>query len=92
MVIQSILTRKCKPHGQDLPNPTKYKESAKIAQQKLAQLFDMLPMLKAEIAVENYGTDYIKIIFHNKSSFVVVTPLNSSRGQRATVGIIDEFR
>ena len=67
-------------------------QSAKIAQQKLAQLFDMLPMLKAEIAVENYGTDYIKIIFHNKSSFVVVTPLNSSRGQRATVGIIDEFR
>lgn len=67
-------------------------QSAKIAQQKLAQLFDMLPMLKSEIAVENYGTDYIKIIFHNKSSFVVVTPLNSSRGQRATVGIIDEFR
>jgi hypothetical protein len=52
----------------------------------------MLPMLKSEVAVENYGTDYIKIIFHNKSSFVVVTPLNSSRGQRATVGIIDEFR
>lgn len=58
----------------------------------MAQLFDMLPMLKSEIAVENYGTDYIKIIFRNKSSFVVVTPLNSSRGQRATVGIIDEFR
>jgi hypothetical protein len=40
----------------------------------------------------NWGSDYIKLTFRNKSLLDVMTPLNSTRGNRATAGIIDEFR
>lgn len=68
-------------------------QSAKIATAKVKQLFELLPLLKEEIVGEgNYGADYINLTFRSGSQLTVMTPLNSTRGNRATTGIIDEFR
>lgn len=67
-------------------------QGAKIAQQKIKQILELLPPLRWEIEKENYGADYTTIKFKNGSEFTVLSPLNSTRGQRATFGIIDEYR
>lgn len=67
-------------------------QSAKISKAKLDQLFLLLPALKWELEVENYGADYTYLKLKNGSEFTVMTPLNSTRGQRATFGTIDEYR
>ena len=67
-------------------------QSAKISTQKLSQLFQIWPLLKEEIEKENYGSDYVYLKFHNGSEFMVITPLGSSRGNRANCGVIDEYR
>lgn len=68
-------------------------QGAKIASQKVHQLWDLLPLLKREIVGDgNFGNDYLKLSFRNGSLFDVMSPLNSTRGNRATCGIIDEFR
>ena len=68
-------------------------QGAKIANQKIHQLWDLLPLLKEEILGEgNFGNDYVKLSFRNGSILDVISPLNSARGNRATVGILDEFR
>jgi hypothetical protein len=52
-----------------------------------------LPLLKEEIIGEgNFGADYAKLSFRNGSLLDIMTPLNSTRGNRATAGILDEFR
>lgn len=68
-------------------------QGAKIANQKIHQLWDIFPLLKDEIiGGGNFGNDYIRLTFKNGSLFDVMTPLNSTRGNRATCGILDEFR
>lgn len=67
-------------------------QGAKIASQKIKQILELLPPLRWEIEKENYGADYTTIKFKNGSEFTVLSPLNSTRGQRATFGIIDEYR
>lgn len=68
-------------------------QSAKIAQQKVKQLFELLPLLKEEIIGEgNMGNGYMRLTFRNGSVFDVMTPLQSTRGNRATAGILDEYR
>lgn len=68
-------------------------QSAKIANQKIHQLWDFFPLLKDEIiGGGNFGNDYVRLTFKNGSLFDVMTPLNSTRGNRATCGILDEFR
>lgn len=50
-------------------------------------------MLKEEIVGSgNFGSDYITLNFKNGSQFTIMTPINSTRGNRANCGIIDEFR
>ena len=51
---------------------TKEKHDAKIAKEKLTELFDLFPILHNELAVENYGKDYIRLVFRNGSIFDVV--------------------
>ena len=52
-----------------------------------------MPLLKEEILGEgNFGNDYVKLTFRNGSLLDIISPLNSSRGNRATAGILDEFR
>lgn len=68
-------------------------QGAKIANQKIHQLWDFFPLLKDEIiGGGNFGNDYVRLTFKNGSLFDVMTPLNSTRGNRATCGILDEFR
>jgi len=56
-------------------------------------LFDLLPLLKNEIIGEgNFGADYVRLSFKNGSFLDIMSPINSTRGNRATAGIIDEFR
>lgn len=68
-------------------------QSAKIGSQKIHQIWDIWPLLKEEIIGNgNFGSDYIELKFRNGSQFTVMTPINSTRGNRANCGIIDEFR
>jgi hypothetical protein len=53
----------------------------------------LLPLLKCEIVGEgNFGNDYVKLSFRNGSMMDIMSPINSTRGNRATAGILDEFR
>ena len=38
------------------------------------------------------GTGYMTLTFRNGSIMDILTPLASTRGNRATAGIIDEYR
>ena len=68
-------------------------QSAKIGSQKIHQIWDIWPLLKEEIIGNgNFGSDYIELKFRNGSHFTIMTPINSTRGNRANCGIIDEFR
>lgn len=68
-------------------------QGSKIANQKIHQLWDLMPLLKEEIVGDgNFGPDYVKLTFRNGSILDIMTPLNSTRGNRATAGILDEFR
>lgn len=68
-------------------------QGAKICNQKIHQIWDIWPLLKQEVIGEgNFGSDYIKISYRNHSIFDVLTPINSTRGNRATVGILEEYR
>lgn len=68
-------------------------QGAKIANQKIHQLWDLLPLLKNEIVGDgNFGPDYVRLTYRNGSILDIISPLNSSRGNRATVAILDEYR
>lgn len=67
-------------------------QGAKICKTKLAQLLDLIPPLKWEIEKENAGSDYYYVKLKNNSEIDIFAPLNSTRGNRATFGIIDEYR
>ena len=68
-------------------------QGAKIASQKIHQLWDIFPLLKNEIIGNgNFGNDYVRLTFRNKSCLDIMSPLNSTRGNRANAGILDEFR
>ena len=68
-------------------------QGAKIASQKIHQLWDFFPLLKEEIIGNgNFGNDYVRLTFRNKSVMDIMSPLNSTRGNRANAGILDEFR
>ncbi len=68
-------------------------QSAKIAKEKLFEIYDIFPLLKKELIGDGaYGVDYVSLSFRNGSKFDVVSPLGSQRGGRRGGGIIDEFR
>ena len=68
-------------------------QGAKIANQKIHQLWDYFPLLKEEILGEgNFGADYVRLTFRNGSLMDIMSPINSTRGNRATAGILDEYR
>lgn len=60
----------------------KCKESAKIAKEKLEEIFQLFPLLKKEVAIENYGKDYVRLVLKNRSVLDVVGALDSTRGGR----------
>lgn len=68
-------------------------QSAKIAKDKIYEIWDKLPFLKKEIIGEgNFGKDYVTLTFRNGSIFDVVGALDSERGGRRHGGLIDEIR
>lgn len=68
-------------------------QSAKIAKEKIYEIWDLFPILKREIVGDgNFGGDYVRLTFRNGSVFDVVSALNSQRGGRRHGGLIDETR
>lgn len=67
-------------------------QSVKIASAKIQQIFELLPLLKKEVLIEKKSNDYYTLIFRNTSILDILTPLNSTRGNRANCGILDEYR
>lgn len=58
-------------------------QSAKIAKDKIYEIWDKLPFLKKEIIGDgNFGKDYVTLTFRNGSIFDVVGALDSERGGR----------
>ena len=59
-------------------------QSAKIAKDKIYEIWDKLPLLKKEIIGDgNFGKDYVTLMFRNGSIFDVVGALDTERGQAA---------
>lgn len=68
-------------------------QSAKIAKDKIYEIWDKIPLLKKEIIGDgNFGKDYVTLTFRNGSIFDVVGALDSERGGRRHGGLIDEVR
>lgn len=74
-------------------------QSAQIAKEKLAEIFERWPLLRKEVIgghvsdmPGNYGKDYVTLKFRNGSQFDVVGALDSQRGGRRNGGLIDEIR
>ena len=67
-------------------------QGAKIAQEKLKELWTIFPFLEKELIKKNMSKDYVTLVFKNGSIFDVVGALDSTRGGRRNCGIIDEVR
>ena len=64
-------------------------QSAKIAEEKLIEIYEHYPLLKREIVngvnpdkPGIFGKDYVSLVFRNGSRFDVVSALDSQRGGR----------
>lgn len=68
-------------------------QSAKIAREKIFEIWQLFPLLKKEILGDgNFSGDYVRLTFRNGSVFDVVTALDSQRGGRRQAGQLDEYR
>lgn len=74
-------------------------QSAQIAKEKMAEIYDRFPILRREVLgyelsdmPGNFGKDYMTLKFRNGSVFDVVGALDSTRGGRRHGGLIDETR
>ena len=72
-------------------------QSAKIATEKIKEIYDLFPFIAHEIIgignePGNFGKDYVKLTFRNHSIFDVVGTTDSTRGGRRNAGLIDEIR
>lgn len=66
------------------------KASLSITKQKLEEIWNWWPLLRAEVEKENMSSDYIELTFKNGSTFQILTLSASSRGQRASGGLVEE--
>ena len=73
-------------------------QSAQIAKEKLAEIYDLFPLLRKEVVngVDPempgvFGKDYVTLVFRNGSRFDVVGAMGSTRGGRRHGGLIDEI-
>lgn len=66
------------------------KASLSITKQKLEEIWLYWPLLKTEILTQHMSTDYIELIFKNGSTLQILALSASSRGQRASGGLIEE--
>lgn len=68
-------------------------QGAKIGDEKIHEIWELFPLLKKEIIGDgNFGKDYVKLKFRNKSELDIVGALATTRGGRRNGGLIDEIR
>ena len=65
-------------------------QGVEIAQEKIAQIFNIWPMLGQEIAKKNESQKEINLYFKNGSNFDVLTVTSKSRGLRRNAGKLPE--
>ena len=67
------------------------KQAANITKANVENIWSHFPLLKHEIAKEEFQKDYTRLIFKNGSQLEVVQVAQSSRGTRAHGGAIEEI-
>ena len=67
-------------------------QAAKIAKQKLEEIWRIWPLLKNEVEKANFGKDYVDVYYKNGSRLSIVGALDSDRGLRTHATLIDEVR
>lgn len=74
-------------------------QGAKVAKEKIVEIYDTFPLLKREIVggdiydtPGNFSKDYVTLKFRNGSVLDVVGVTDSTRGGRRHGGLIDEVR
>ena len=70
-------------------------QAAKIAREKIHELWDLMPILKEEMSNKvgekpRFDDDYVRLVFKNGSILDVVSVSNSTRGGRCTSGLMEE--
>lgn len=84
-------------HVGSIVAPTKG-QAAKIARQKIEEIWRIWPLLKNELEVyngdahANFGKDYVTLYFKNGSSLSIGGALDSGRGLRTHATLLDEAR
>lgn len=93
-ILGMILKCIFQPGGKFFICAPKKEQSAKIAKEKLSEIFELFPLLRKELVGNDYnaGADYVSMTFRNGSIFDVVGALDSTRGGRRHGGILDESR
>ena len=87
----------CPGHVGSIVAPTKG-QAAKIARQKIEEIWRIWPLLKKELEVyngdahANFGKDYVTLYFKNGSSLSIGGALDSGRGLRTHATLLDEAR
>lgn len=66
-------------------------QAAKISQERLNEIFDFYPLLRAEVRTFTESKDYTRLIFHNGSRYDVVQVQDAARGGRRNGGAIEEI-
>lgn len=67
-------------------------QAAKIARQKIEEIWRIFPLLKLEIEKSNFGKDYVDITFKNGARLSIVGAIDSDRGIRTHATLLDEVR
>lgn len=66
-------------------------QAAKIAKEKLEEIFEHYPILRNEVKTYNDQKDYVRVVFHNGSKYDVVQMTDASRGGRRYGGAVEEI-
>ena len=65
-------------------------QAAKIAQEKIEEIWSFFPILENEIKYHSFQKDFTKIVFKNGSKLDIVQMRDSARGGRRHSGLIEE--
>lgn len=66
-------------------------QAAKISQERLNEIFEFYPLLRAEVRTYTESKDYTRLVFFNGSRYDVVQMTDASRGGRRHGGAVEEI-
>lgn len=66
-------------------------QAAKIAAEKLEEVFEHYPLLRNEVKTLTQTKDYVRVVFYNGSRYDVVQMSDASRGGRRYGGAVEEI-